>query len=265
MSQERLNLWEDNFPNGYGHTSIDFLRNHSNRDLFIKAKAGDAISAVDLVINCIKKERILQLQNKYKDAIIVPILAKERSGFNMIPLAYAKVLQSITGFKVEENIFQINYTHHTGACAMERLLNRPLFDGPVHRGYNYIIVDDVVTQGGTVSSLRHFILNSGAKVAAISALAFAKDSTTIALQPNTYKCILEKFGRDELEEFLQKRNIAKGIQEVTNSEARYLLKFKDINAIRAKADEVGIQRIFQENRQPLREKSCTIDVVFQSV
>ena len=260
MSQEKTISWEDDFPCGFGHTSIDYLRNNSNRDLFLKAKAGDMIAAIDLVINCVKKDRILQLQNKYSNAKIVPVLAKEKSGFNMIPLAYAKVIQSITGSKVEENIFQINCIHHTGACAMDRLLNRPKFDGYVDSKYNYVIVDDVVTQGGTVSSLRHYIKDNGGTVVAVSALAFAKESTTIALQPITYENILEKFGRDQLEEYIREKGIARGIQELTNSEARYLLKFKDINAIRNKANEISLQRILLENRQTFREKSYTLEM-----
>lgn len=66
---------------------------------------------------------------------------------------------------------------------------------------------------------------------AVSALAFNKDSTTIALLPETYKDILKKFGRDGLETFLKEKRIARGIDELTSSEARYLLKFRDVNAI----------------------------------
>lgn len=63
----------------------------------------------------------------------------------------------------------------------------------------------------------------------MSALAFGKDSTTIALQQDTCIKILEKFGRDELEGFLQEKGIVRGIEELTNSEGKYLLKFKDVN------------------------------------
>lgn len=54
MAQEKVIPWEEDFPSGIGHTSIDFIRNHGNRDLFIKAKAGDEIAAVELVKKCIK-------------------------------------------------------------------------------------------------------------------------------------------------------------------------------------------------------------------
>lgn len=262
MQQDRIISWGNDFPDGYGHTSIDFLRNHGNRELFLKAKSGDETAAVELVKKCIKEDRIIQLRSKYPEALIIPVLAKERAGYNVIPLAYAKVIQNIAGLDIDDkNIFQINTTNHTGACAMQRLLNRAVFDGTVRNGYNYIIVDDVVTQGGTVSCLRHFIKDNGSNVAAVSALAFNRDSSTIALQPETHEDILKKFGRDELEAFLKEKRITRGIEELTNSEARYLLKFKDVDAIRDRAYEIGVQRVLNENRRVFREKSIAIDRV----
>lgn len=142
---------------------------------------------------------------------------------------------------------------------MQRLLNRPLFDGKVQKGYNYIILDDVVTQGGTVSCMRHFLNEHGAKVVAVSALAFGKESTTIALQHETHMKILEKFGRDGLEGFLQEKGIVRGIEELTNAEGKYLLKFRDLEAIRNRAYEVGVQRVLKENRRVFKEKSGLMD------
>lgn len=265
MSHKKVIPWEEDFPSGIGQTSIDFIRNHGNRELFMQAKAGDEIAAVELIRRCIKKEKVFSLYNQYPDAVILPVMAKERTGYNVIPLAYAKVMSSISGFRINEDIFQINSPHHTGACAMERLINRPVFDGKVQLGYNYIVVDDVVTQGGTVSRLRHYILDNGGKVAAVSALAFAKESSTIALQPQTYGEIIQKFGRDSLARFLQEKDIVRGIEELTNSEGRYLLKFKDVEAIRNRAYEVGVQRILRENRRVFKEKSHSIDKVLEPV
>ena len=74
MGEEKLTCWEKEFPNGYGHTSIKFLR--SNRELFYKAKSGDEIAAVKLVKKCIKKDRVIQLKSKYPEALIAPVLAK---------------------------------------------------------------------------------------------------------------------------------------------------------------------------------------------
>lgn len=261
MSQEKVILWEDGFPSGIGHTSIDFIRNHGNRVLYMQAKAGNEIAAIELVKKCVKKDKMSDLRYNFPDAVILPVLAKERTGYNVMPLAYAKVMSSISGFEINEDVFQINCPHHTGACAMQRLLNRAVFDGDVQKGYNYVIIDDVVTQGGTASSLRRFINERGAKVVAVSALAFGKESTTIALQHETYMKILGKFGRDKLEGFLQEKGIVRGIEELTNSEGKYLLKFRDVEAIRNRAYEVGVQRVLKENGRVFKEKSGLMDRV----
>jgi Predicted amidophosphoribosyltransferases len=227
----------------------------------MQAKAGDEIAAIELVKKCIKKERVIGLHNHYPNAIILPVMAKERTGYNVLPLAFAKVISNISGLRINEDVFQINCPRRTGACAMERLINRPIFDGKVQEGYNYIVLDDVVTQGGTVSSLRRFINEHGAKVVTVSALAFGKESTTIALQQDTCVQILEKLGRDSLEGFLQEKNIVRGVEELTESEGKYLLKFRDVEAIRNRAYEVGVQRILRENGQVFKEKSIAIDRV----
>ena len=100
MSEGRITPWEEDFPPGIGQTSIDFIRNHGNRELFMKAKAGDEIAAVELIRKCIKKDRVAGLCNKYPDTVILPVMAKERMGYNVIPLAYAKVMSSISGLKI---------------------------------------------------------------------------------------------------------------------------------------------------------------------
>lgn len=140
-----------------------------------------------MVRKCIKPDKLKQLKEKYSDCILVPVLGKERTGYNVIPLAYAKIISSHIGLQITEGIFQVNDAHHTGACAMQRLLSRPVFDGTIAKGYNCIMLDDVVTQGGTVSALRRFIKDNGGNVAAVSSLAFGRDSSTIALQPEIYK------------------------------------------------------------------------------
>lgn len=99
MLQGKTIPWEKNFPSGVGHTSIDFIRNHGNRELFMQAKAGDEIAAIELVRKCIKMDRVISLKNQYSDAVILPVLAEERTGYNVIPLAYAKVMSSISGLE----------------------------------------------------------------------------------------------------------------------------------------------------------------------
>jgi adenine/guanine phosphoribosyltransferase-like PRPP-binding protein len=50
---------------------------------------------------------------------------------------------------------------------MECLNNRATFDGPVRRGERYVLVDDVMTMGGTLAGLAHYIGSGGEAVAAV--------------------------------------------------------------------------------------------------
>ena len=58
---------------------------------------------------------------------------KEASGHNLIPGAYATVISSLTGLKINNKIYQSNETHHTGASAISRIMDRATFDGKVDK------------------------------------------------------------------------------------------------------------------------------------
>ena len=57
--------------------------------------------------------------------------AREATGDNAIPLMLASACAEILHGEVETEIVQASRVFHTGAKAMERLLLRPQFDGPV--------------------------------------------------------------------------------------------------------------------------------------
>ena len=60
---------------------------------------------------------------------------------------------------------------------------------------------------------------------------------------------------------MRERGIVEAIEELTNSEAKYLLKFKNVDAIRNRAYEVSVQRVLKENRRVFKEKSRLMDGV----
>ena len=77
--------WEESFPAGIGHTSIDFIRNHGNREQIMKAKSGDEIAAVELVKKCIKLERVNLLKEKYSDCVIVTMYSRSIPLIILVP------------------------------------------------------------------------------------------------------------------------------------------------------------------------------------
>ncbi len=231
------------------HTTIAAMRHHPS---FTSAKAGDPIAALSLIRDLARQERITRLAAQHPTAIVVPVLAVERTGVNMLPLAFAKFMGSVGRLRVETGILQINKTHHTDSTAMHRLLHRPEFSGNVMPGQAYIIVDDVITSGSTVQALRLFIESHGGKVAAFSALAgsfsfITGSSLEINLTQETIHAIDTKFGITAFAALLRQTGIAQTPEELTNCQARYLLSFGSLDAIRNRITPQHSQFRFQDS------------------
>lgn len=233
------------------HTTIAAMRRHPS---FTAAKAGDPLAALSLVRDLARQERITRLAVQHPSALIIPVLAVERTGVNMLPLAFAKFIGSIGHLRVETGILQVNKTHHTDSSAMHRLLHRPEFSGNVIPGQGYIIVDDVITSGSTVQALRLFIESHGGKVLAFSALAgsfsfITGSSLEINLTQETIHAIEAKFGLNAFTALLRQTGIAARPADLTNSQARYLLAFGSLDAIRNRIAPQHRQFRFQTPRQ----------------
>lgn len=228
-SATSIKPWPKDFPEIYGHTNIAALKRHPDYE---KAKAGDVRSALKVVSDLAKIDRIKELGRQFPNAEIVFVHSQEEGGLNKLPVALATAIGDITGLAINTDIIQSNRPEHTKKDAAERILSRAEFDGPVKKGQEYIIVDDVVAQGGTISELKHYIENNGGKVVAVSALSYARGSGKIAIQPETIKTLTERFGKDDLERLLKKYDVAGTIQALTEREGRYLAKFKSLDTIR---------------------------------
>jgi N12 class adenine-specific DNA methylase len=223
--------WAENFPNIYGHTSTAALKRHPDYE---KAKAGDAKSAARLVSDLIKVDRVKKLGEQFPDAEVVAVHAEEKSGKNAIPGMIADAIGHITGLRVDITIMQSYRAEHTQKGSADRMLSRAEFDGQVKKGLQYIIVDDVVAQGGTISELRHYIENNGGKVVAVSSLSYARGSGTVAIQTSTIGELKKRFSQNEFEKLLQEYNVSGTIESLTEREGKYLLKFKTLDSIRNK-------------------------------
>jgi len=240
FSVENVKPWPVDFPRVYAHTSVGMVLRHEAHGA---GKCGDIHAARILVGDVIKVDRIRALAGLYPGAIVVPIRALEESGKNAIPWAYAEVFAAIGAFEVDTEIVQTNVTSHTGRDGISRLLIRARFGGRVREEGTYIVVDDIVTQGGTVSELRHHIENHGGRVAAISSLAFSRYSNVVGIRLETIGRLESKFGRYKLEEFLKENDISGTIEALTESEARELLLFSTLERIRDRIVEAGGGRI----------------------
>ena len=231
----KVQPWPENFPKVILQTTLASIK-QKWPELHQRAKAGSDGAAIALVRNILGEERVGKRPNPkwgklralaaaHPRAIVAYVHAEEATGRNKIPAAYAHVISMITGLRVANRIVQTVRANHTGANAVDRMMRRAAFDGPVVRGGEYILVDDHVTQGGTLNELRKHIQSKGGKIVAVSTLTASQFSDTISISADAVKALYEKFGND-LDEELQKAGIANGVAELTQSQARELRKLR---------------------------------------
>ena len=140
--------------------------------------------------------------------------------------------------QVDCNIVQINEPKHTSKDAIGRILSRGDFEGAVQPGRSYIIVDDVVTQGGTLSELRNYIESNGGKVACASTLSFSKFSMQLGIKRDTILELERKFGRNDAEKVIRELGVGDKLECLTTGEGRYILSYANLDTFRERAAEV---------------------------
>lgn len=96
------------------------------------------------------------------------------------------------------------------------------FYGQIDKNASYVIVDDVITTGGTLADLRSFILRKGGRVIGMSAIA-ARDGNwqRIRLGDDTRADLERTYGRD-LPEFCHK-HLGFSHECLTDSEASLIV------------------------------------------
>jgi len=148
----------------------------------------------------------------------------------------------LTGLPLEEGIGQSNVSGHTNKGTFERLLSRANFTGKVEPGQKYIIVDDAISSGGTISELRHYVENNGGKVVAVTGLTDGKYATRIPIRPETIKAIEGRFGREQTEKILQDFDIAGNLEALTERGGRHILSYPRLNDLRVRIHDAGYER-----------------------
>lgn len=233
-------------------TSAAKLKNHP---LYLSAKSGNHEAASRLAFDMVNSS-LEKVDNFLKwlepGTVLLPIHALEKNGYNGIAGAISLALEhrsQILGKEsiVGEDIYQWNKVHHTGAGAIERLVNKPVFMGSVLPGKNYCVIDDVVTSGSTVNECRKYILDNGGRCDTSLCVSASFNPQTgysgqITILPETESKILKKYDENELNEILNKYGIEKNWRRLTNSQASYLLNFRNALSLRARiAEKLGFK------------------------
>lgn len=89
-----------------------------------------------------------------KDPILLPVIAEEGVGRNKIPFAMGIALSEKIGWRINSDVYQNERIGRTNSSADHRLAFNPTFRGPILDGQDHVLLDDTLTMGGTLASLR---------------------------------------------------------------------------------------------------------------
>ena len=234
MKPPRVPLLE--FPDVVIHAEELAVKKHPQFDA---AKGGD-INAADRLaqdLNYAGCVETLRSMLKEFPAELVSIHARETTGVNEIPVALAKLLARQLKLPCNNSIVQSNFVGHTGAGGFHRLAHQAYFDGDVTAGKQCILVDDFVGQGGTLANLVGFICSRGGKVLGATVLTGKPYSVKLAPDEAIIQALRSKHGQD-FEKWWQQQ-FGFGFDCLTRSEARYLEKSPNADAIRDRLAEAG--------------------------
>lgn len=225
----RRQTWPDWLADVVVHTD---LRTRDSHPYYRPAKAGDADSALVLVIDLISDSAVEELKATIagREVLLLPVVAEETAGFNAIPDAMAQVLsRELAVEAVAGEVVQTNIVGHTRAPAFQRLVTPAIFGGPVRRGSNYVLVDDHVGLGGTLANLRGYVEAQGALVIAMTALTESREARRIALRSETLNMLRERHGKALDDLWLSQ--FGYGIDCLTQVEALILCRQPSVAAI----------------------------------
>ena len=166
-----------------------------------------------------------------RPVVLIPVYAEEAVSINRLPLAYAEVLADRLGVAVDTTIVQAAKVGRSQADGFQRLALQPPFDGAAPVGFPFaIVLDDTLTQGGTLANLCGHLDAQGVQVIAATTLTGKRYSAKLNLQSATLGEVRMRYA--DLEPWWIKI-FGYGFDRLTESEARYLLKSgQTANAIR---------------------------------
>lgn len=229
--------WGKDFPEVILHGRLADATGHPD---YAAAKGGDDAAARRLVSNVLSPDAIKQLKKVIgnREAIALGVHAEEAVSRNAIPQAMADVLGKVLGIEVSVDIVQAAKVGRTAQDGFGRLANQPSFDGVVRTDKPYLIMDDTLTQGGTLANLKGYIENRGGEVLAATALTGKQYSAKIAIDSSTLEQLRDQYDGTGLEAWWHNR-FGYGFDSLTESEGRYLLRAKDADKVRDRVTAAG--------------------------
>lgn len=234
-------VWDDNFADAVILAPLSVEKNNPDYDA---GKAGNLDAALRFVESILTVERFERIEKIASNAeVIVSIHAEEAQGTNRIPVAFAAIIGKSLDIAIDVNIVQSDRPLRSAGDGFYRLANQPSFNGEVQTGKAHLLVDDTITQGGTLATLKGYIEQNGGRVVGIAALTGKQYSAKIALSNKALSTLREK--HSDLEQWWHTL-FGYGFDGLTESEARYLINADDADTIRNRvlaARQEAIRRI----------------------
>lgn len=230
FSKVARSSWDKDFPDTVLHGRLGDATAHKDYEA---AKGGDDAAARRLVADVMTRQSVDELRQLLngRKAILAAVHAEEAVSRNAIPQAMADVLGKVLDLEIATGIVQSEKVGRTAQDGFGRLTNQPSFEGPVRTDLPYILLDDTLTQGGTLANLKGYIEDHGGKVIGTSALTGKRYSARIALAADTLEKLRDHFEGTDLENWWNEQH-GYGFDRLTESEANYLLRAADADKIR---------------------------------
>ena len=201
---------------------------------YFRAVTGDEDAAAALAADLVTLDVAQKLEFAEADAVVGVLEARASGGANAIPTAAAKRLAHRLALDHVTGVTHSGGVRPTGLDGVSSIFTRPTFHGPIAPGKRYILVDDMLGQGGSIAALAEHIQAEGGHVAAVLALAGPEYSALLAPSSSTLSGLRAQLG-DAEQQFQQASG--RSFDQLTESEARYLAKFKPQSAIRQRIAE----------------------------
>lgn len=236
----------NNFPDVVISHKTGTIAEHAE---YAAAKAGNLHAAISVVDDYLTKETLIDIKNIIDKADVVqlvPVHAEESTGRNKLPIAFASMLEWYLGSRINQTIVQSTRAFRTGADGITRLVKSVRFNGDVVKGQKYLLVDDAVTQGGTLADLKGYIESNGGQVVGAAVLMGKPHSAKLTITKPTLGQLRKLAGKD-LEAWWNEQ-FGYDFSRLTESEARYIAKQIHRSGVDAVRDKLTAARFAELSR-----------------
>jgi orotate phosphoribosyltransferase-like protein len=198
---------------------------------------GDVNAALRVVKDSLSRLYIVQMRMMLqqmeqkgfeKPVLVAPYRADSK---NMLARTAAVYLGEQLGLEVDDKIVEMPGKSRRLMDKFERIFNTPDYAGEVQKGRAYIAVDDMITTGGTLSSLRSYIDEQGGRFLFSCSMASVDGkNTTLNPQPSQIEELSNKLSK-HMQKWLE--NVADvKLPTLTRAETAFLLSGKNAHGLR---------------------------------